>query len=281
MHNRIDNLIKGLKNEAGIFLSISLGVFLFVLFFQPFPLTNLDFNNGLVYMAGFGGIVVVVIVIIRILLPWIVYDNDSENDKPVIFPPVFQGFLILLISSVAIEFYLRYVGSVKLSFLISFKVFLISLAPPVILGLSDRIRSLTLMNDSLILEKKIMQRQVEKYEEDYLNKTVEFISENTNDNITLLIADVVCIKSSDNYVEILYREGETFKRKLLRNTLKNIEQQIRQYSNFIRCHRVCIANLHFIEKLTRIKDSSWLIIKGFDERLPVSRQYLLKLKEAL
>ena len=197
------------------------------------------------------------------------------------FHRYFQGFLILVISSVAIEFYLRYVGSVRITFLISFKVFLICLGPPVILGLSDRIRSLALMNDSLILEKKIIQRQVEQYEEDYLNKSVEFISENTNENITLLIAEVVYIKSSDNYVEILFKEGDIFKRKLLRNTLKNIEQQIRQYSNFIRCHRVCIANLHFIEKLTRINDSSWLIIKGFDERLPVSRQYLLKLKEAL
>jgi hypothetical protein len=281
VNRRIDKLIQNLKDESGLFLSISLGVFLFVLFFQPFPLNNIDFNNGLVYVAGFGGIVLLALVLIRIFLPWIIGENDIMNDNRKLFPPLLKGFLILLISAVSFEFYLRFVGSVPINFSISFKVFLICLAPPVILSFYDRISLLRLQNDSLILEKKIVQKQVEKYEEDYLNKSVEFVSENINENFTLLIAEVVFIRSADNYVEIVYKEGDTFKKKLIRNTLKNIEQQIRQYSNFLRCHRICIVNLHFIEKLVRVQDNNWLVIKEFGEQLPVSRQYLLKLKEAI
>jgi DNA-binding LytR/AlgR family response regulator len=82
-------------------------------------------------------------------------------------------------------------------------------------------------------------------------------------------------------VEIVYKEGTAYRKKLIRNTMKNIELQIRQYSNFIRCHRVCIVNLHFIEKLNRDEHNHWLTIKGLDEPIPVSRQYLLKLREAL
>jgi len=281
VNRKIDKLIQNLKNELGLFLSISLGVFLFVLFFQPFPLSNLDFNNGLVFVAGFGGIVLLVLIIIRTLLSWIIEVNGILNDNGRLIPPFLKGVLILIICAVSFEFYLRYVGSVRINFPISFKVFLICLAPPVILSLYDRINELLLQNNSLILEKKIVQKQVEKYEEDYLNKSVEFISENINENFTLLIAEVVFIRSADNYVEIVYKENEIFKKKLIRNTLKSIEQQIRQYSNFIRCHRICIVNLHFIDKLVRINDSNWLQIKGFDEQLPVSRQYLLKLREAL
>jgi hypothetical protein len=281
VNKRIDKLIQNLKDESGILLSVSLGVFLFVLFFQPFPLSDLDFNNGLVFVAGFGGIVLLSLVIVRTLLPWLLRENDKEHDNQKLFPPLLNGFLILVISGVSFEFYLRYAGSVTINFSISFKVFLICLAPPVILGIYDMITVLRQQNDSLILERKIIQKQVEKYEEDYLNKSVEFVSENINENFTLLIAEVVFIRSADNYVEIVYKEGATLKKRLIRNTLKNVEQQIRQYSNFLRCHRICIVNLHFIEKLVRINESNWLIIREYNEQLPVSRQYLLKLRESL
>jgi len=76
-------------------------------------------------------------------------------------------------------------------------------------------------------------------------------------------------------------EGNHIKKKLIRNTLKNTELHIKQYSNFIRCHRTCIVNMHYIEKLNHDYNSYWLKIKGYDEKIPVSRQYLLKLKEAL
>jgi DNA-binding LytR/AlgR family response regulator len=82
-------------------------------------------------------------------------------------------------------------------------------------------------------------------------------------------------------VEIVYKEGESCKKKLIRNTLRNIETQIKQYTNFIRCHRTCIVNVHFIERLDRDSNNHWLIIRGFDETIPVSRQFLLKVKEAL
>jgi DNA-binding LytR/AlgR family response regulator len=95
-----------------------------------------------------------------------------------------------------------------------------------------------------------------------------------------LIADVAFIKSADNYVEIVYVEGDTYKKKLIRNTLKNIELQIKQYSNFIRCHRISIVNFHFIEKLNSNYGNHWITIKGYEEHIPVSRQYLLKLKES-
>jgi len=47
------------------------------------------------------------------------------------------------------------------------------------------------------------------------------------------VADVAFIKSVDNYVEIAYKEGEHFRKKLIRNTLINIEHQMKPFPNFI------------------------------------------------
>jgi hypothetical protein len=265
----------------GLFLSISVGVFLFILFFQPFPLLNYDFNNDLVFVAGFGGITFLTLVLVRTILPWYIERNSKDDDNKNMIPAFMKGFLILLISSVAFDFYLHYVGSVSITFLITFKVVILCLAVSVILGIYDTLNKLRHQIAALELEKKIAQKQVEKYEEEYLYQTVEFMSENTNENLTLPIIEVAFIRSADNYVEIVYAEGEILKKKLMRNTLKNIEQQLRQYSNFLRSHRICIVNILFIEKIYRNNESHWLAIKGFNGALPVSRQYLIKLKEAI
>lgn len=281
MNKNIDQLIQKIKAELGLLLSISFGVFLFVLFFQPFPAINSGFDNDLVFVAGLSGIVLVSMIVVRTIIPWLIRENGDSDNNSKIYPRYLKGFIIFLISAVAFEFYLRYVGSVSIDFFITFKVVFICLAPPVILNLYDTLTGLRHQNELHLAEKKTMQKQVEKYEEDYLNKYVEFVSENVSENFSLLIAEVVFIRSADNYVEIVFKEGETFKKKLIRNTLKNIELQIRQYSNFLRCHRICIVNIHFVERVIRDNQNHLLVIRGSDEQIPLSRQYLLKLKEAL
>jgi DNA-binding LytR/AlgR family response regulator len=280
MNNKFNRLVQTLNEQLMLFLSISFGIFLFILFFQPFPLDRFDFNNRLLFNAGFGGIVFLLMFLVRIAFHRMVQNNHQNGNEPVL-PSFFNSFIILVLSSVAFVFYMRYVGFVSISFFIVFKVVLICLVPPVVLRLYDENKELVRKNVSLISEKKILQKQVEKYEEDNLNKSIEFISETNTENLTLLVAEVVYIQSADNYVEIVYKEGELFRKRLIRNTLKNIELQIKHYSNFIRCHRICIVNMHYIEKLNQNYSNHWLTIKGYPEKIPVSRQYLLKLKEAL
>jgi DNA-binding LytR/AlgR family response regulator len=280
VNKNIDQLVEDLKQELGLLLSISFGVFLFVLFFQPFPFEEFDFNNSLLFVAGLGTIVFVIMVIIRIVIPWI-FRKESQETKVLVLPAYFNAFIILILSSLAFEFYLRFVGMVHITFFITIKVILICLAVVLILGIYDLIDELRQQNELLVIERRSIQKQLGKFQDELLNKSIEFISENNSENLSLLISEVAVIKSADNYVEIIFKEGNNFKKKLIRNTLKNIELQIKQYSNFIRCHRICIVNLHYIEKLIRNNNNHWLIITGYDEQIPVSRQYLLRLKEAL
>lgn len=280
MDKKLNQFVELLNKELRVFLSISFGVFLFVLFFQPFPLDTFDFNNRLIFVAGLGTIVFLFMVLVRVGFAWL-FQKYNQNDDEVLLPPYLGAFTILTLNSVAFAFYLRYVGLVSISFYVMIKIILICLAPPIILRIYDLTTELKLQNTSLKSEKKLVQQQVEKYEDDFLNKSIEFISENSAENLKLLIVDVVFIRSADNYVEIVYKEDNTFKKRLIRNTLKNIEQQIKPYSNFIRCHRICIVNTRFIENLNRNFNTHSLSISGYPEQIPVSRQYLLKLKEVI
>jgi DNA-binding LytR/AlgR family response regulator len=280
VNKKLNRITETFKEELVLFLSISFGVFLFVLFFQPFPFVSFDFNDTLLFVSGIGAIVFLIMVLVRLIIPGLINNNNDESPTYDLLRYL-NGFMILSLSSVAVIFYLRYVGLVGITFHIVFKAVIICFSSPLALGLYDLFNELKQQIELLIVEKKIVQKQVEKYEEEILNKSIEFTSEYNADNFSLLISEVAIIRSADNYVEIVYREGEIFRKKLIRNTLKNIEFQIKQYSNFIRCHRICIVNLHYIEKLNKGNSNHWLTLKGLEEQIPVSRQYLLKLREAL
>ncbi|MDF1548780.1 MAG: LytTR family DNA-binding domain-containing protein [Bacteroidales bacterium] len=280
MGKKINKFIRILKEDLGLLLSISLGVFLFVLFFQPFPIEKLDFNNRLVFVAGLSGIVFLFIALVRFSFHLYII-RDKQNREEFFLPTFIGGFIILFLSSISFTFYLHYVGSVSITFLIMFKVVLICLAAPITLKLHDRFHELKKQIELLLREKMAIQGQVKKYEEDYLNKSIELFSENNAESIKLPLADVALIRSADNYVELIFKEAGVYKKKLIRNTLKNIEQQIKPYTIFNRCHRTSIVNLHAVDKLKKTYNNYWLIIKGLEENVPVSRQYIQKLKEAL
>jgi hypothetical protein len=280
LNRKLNQFVVLLKAALGLFLSISFGVFLFVLFFEPFPLDRFDLNNSIVFVAGMAAISFAIMSLVRITLPWLIKKYDQHQFDPLL-PPYANSFIIFVLTLGSFGFYVHYVGSVQLSISIMFKLGLLSIAPPVSLWLHDLIKDLKKQNEALRKEIEIIEGKVEKYEEDYLVKPIEFIFDSSSENLTLLVADVAFIKSADNYVEIVFKEGDVLKSKLIRNTLKNIELQLKPYTNFIRCHRICIVNAHYVNKLNRDMSNHWLSIKGYDERIPVSRQYLLKLKENL
>jgi DNA-binding LytR/AlgR family response regulator len=280
MQIKFTHVVYSFKEDVRLLLSISFGVFLFLLFFQPFPLEKFDFNNRLLIELGLGAIVFLFLALVRFLLQWL--KQQYEQTYLVSSLSAFTGgFIITALTSVAFAFYLRYVGQVPVSFFVIIKIVLICLAPPAALWQYDKIAELKEQNELLQQENELIRLKVEQFEEDLLNKSITLISESSSETLSLVIADIAFVRSADNYVEVAWKEGEIIRKKLLRNTLRNIEQQIKSYSNFIRCHRTCIINTHFVDKLERNYSSYWLILKGYADRIPVSRQYLLKLKESI
>ena len=259
-------------------MSITFSIFLFILFFQPFPLERFDFNNSLLFIAGLAAIIFFLMVLVRLAFPWLLQYYDGIKHVPVL-PSYLDGFLMMVFSSVAFAFYLRYVGQINITFYIMFKVIAICIVPPVALRLYDTFKDLKQQNESLGKEKNLIKEQILKYEDDYTDESITLIAESNSEKLTMPVSDIAFIKSADNYVQIVYREGAEFKNKLLRNTLRNIEGQITSFPSFIRCHRTCIVNKFYVDKMLKSYNNHWLTIKGYPEQLPVSRQYILMFRD--
>jgi hypothetical protein len=248
MNHKLSRLLLLIKQDAGLYLGISLGIFLFVLFFQPFHSVKFDMNNWLLFVAGIAACIYFILILVRILFRWIITDKEQIYDEPYIHSG-FEEFVIWVLCSVAASFYLRYVGSIPVTFFIIFKVVLICLIPPLIVRFYDRLKLLKQENDTLLREKEALQQTVHDLETDSLNKSIEFVSDNLNEHLVMQLSDIILVKSADNYVEIIYREGTEVKRSIIRSTLKSVETQLKPYSSFIRCHRTAIVNSTQIQRI--------------------------------
>ncbi|MGB5693365.1 MAG: LytTR family DNA-binding domain-containing protein [Flavobacteriaceae bacterium] len=100
--------------------------------------------------------------------------------------------------------------------------------------------------------------------------------------IDLNLNDIFYISSDDNYVDVHYRSADKRKKIVLRSSLKNIESQIvNPLSPISRCHRRYLINTeYFIIENSNLR-SMTVTLRGYDDLLPVSKQYARAIKKKL
>lgn len=269
-----------LRDELGRLFILSIGVFLFILFFQPFPLEQLDYNNRLLFVTGLGVIYFLVACIILIILPlsfprWF---KISEWESG---PPFYLISLLLVFTVTAFAFYIRYVGKSELSLYLMFKMVLVCLLPLIILLILYKNKSQKRVIDILQEQNKYYLSRVRENDKIGLEEEIDIQSSSKSDKLSLKYKNILHIKSADNYIEIFYLENGLVEKRLIRNTLKNLESQLANQQLFIRCHRASIVNVMYIDKLVRSYSGYSLKMNYLEEKIPVSRQYLIQVKNVI
>lgn len=279
-HKNIDQFITLTKKQFKIYLEIAISVFLFILFFQPFPLGKFEFENNLLFIAGFGVITLFFLIVSQILFQSGLIRAEEEMSENSVYMPLYF-FTQVLTTSLAFVFYIRYVGQTPVTFVIVVKVIFISISLPVTIYLKNKIESYQVRLKRLIHESRAAQDKLKQFSESHTNRFIELISENESDNFRILVSEIVFVKSANNYVEIGYQDEGVVKKKMIRNTLRNIELQLREFNNFIRTHRTSIVNIQHVNRLNKGFNTFWLSFDNTKETIPVSRQYLMAVKELL
>ena len=266
-----------LKQNLKVILGISMGSFLFILFFQPIELNTTDFNNMLLIIAGFGVITFIFLVLALIIAPSIL-PRLFKSGKWNFNREIVLNTCIWVLNSVAFTFYTRYVGQTNITFYSVFIIVLLCLLQVTILIIVNRFEILKIkLQDELNPEMKPDKISTKENK----SEIIEFISENKSEKISLHLNKVIMLRSADNYVEIFWKKEEEIKKKLIRQTLQNTEYLLLKYSQIIRCHRTCLFNTNYVSKLNIYPQGYKLKLNFIEEEIPVSRQYILKVKEAL
>ncbi|MEN0051109.1 MAG: LytTR family DNA-binding domain-containing protein [Bacteroidota bacterium] len=97
----------------------------------------------------------------------------------------------------------------------------------------------------------------------------------SNDKIAFSVApkDIYYLKSEANYIEFIYKNGNSFEKNLLRNTLSAMEQQFQDLDYLFRCHKSYLVNLDQAERISGNAQGLKIHFEGLEEIIPVSRKY--------
>jgi len=196
----------------------SIWLILFLVLIAPFDIAELSFQNRLILMPLYGVISFLSYIIFIPLQNWLFQKVGKWNLY------LELGFIILFNIIAFLGCYIYYQSDIingnyplrKFALEVYYPIFLILLTIIIFLRwfLFRIIRP--------VQEKKIILK-----------------GENKLDVLQIHFSNLVCVSSSDNYVEIYYLENGMLQKKLLRNTLKNIQQD---EPRLLKVHRSYLIN---------------------------------------
>ncbi len=171
---------------------------------------------------------------------------------------------IIIISLVYIFLYGNPLGNFVNDFLFSLKYTLLGILIPYSFAL-------------LVIYYKKHREQIEelqnKISKPTEKKLLAFKDDKNKIKFSVLTKDLLYIESTDNYVSVFYNLEGKLQRQLLRNTMKNMEEMLKE-SSIIRCHRSFMVNSENVAFVKKTGKKINLKIHSIDKTIPVSEKYL-------
>ncbi len=240
------------KYHLIIALIISLWLVLFLVLIAPFDIAELTFSARLEILPIYGLMSFVAYMVLIPIQNWVFnYFKSWTFISEVLFIIVFNSIQIFTT-------YSYYKSSIvngnydfqKFSFEIYMPIFFILL--PIIIFLR------------WFLNKKVPNKS---------ENTIILKGDNKLDVLQILPKDLICISSADNYVEVNYLLRGELHKKLLRNTLKGIQNDV---PDLLKVHRSHLINpTHFKEW----NGSNSILLSEME--IPVSKNYKAALLELI
>lgn len=129
--------------------------------------------------------------------------------------------------------------------------------------------------------KEINHALAERIKPDITDEGFITLAGSTRDSVTARPEDILFLEATGNYVNVHYRQDNKTVYKLLRTTIKQVEEALQNQPVFVRCHRTFIVNTQKIYNVTGNAQGYKLFLYDTPEEIPVSRTYLKSLKDIL
>lgn len=111
--------------------------------------------------------------------------------------------------------------------------------------------------------------------------TPVLLSGSTKDSLSLFPADLLYLEAFGNYVKIHYETSGQVRQKLLRATIKQMEEALATCPSILRCHRAFLVNLDQVVRLQGNAAGYHLFFRQTEEQVPVSRAYTATVREKI
>ncbi len=255
-------------------------VMLFLFFFKPFG-TQIREGAELVYLkicASFGLVTAAVILIVNtfcLLLPAVFNEEKWRVWKETLY----NIFFIALIGFG--NFFLAHWLWNKPLDASSFwawqgMTFAVGIFPTIIGAFLTQMK----LSKKYAAEAAQLSRHVHPHT-DFPSQIITLTGENQNETLRLDADQIAYLSAADNYVQVFFFENEALKSRMLRATLKKMEDALATCPQFFRCHRTYIVNLEKVEKVSGNAQGYRLHMAGAEATVPVSRNLNEEIQEKL
>lgn len=128
---------------------------------------------------------------------------------------------------------------------------------------------------------KISRFNTKKFYQKKNGNHLKFFGKNKNEHITLETDTFICIKSEGHYIKVYYMcpKSNQVKNMVLRNTMKEIENQTINYSFIYRCHKSFIINLDFLNSVIGNSNRTHIYLEHFSDAIPISKNKISFIKD--
>mgnify|MGYP000303676348 CR=1 FL=1 len=263
------------SNSFRFFMSFSFGffTFLFLYFLTPFSLIFLKGQFLFEYVFGISIIVFLVSIFLLFVLPFL-FKNFFNPEKWTIGKNVAFIFIGHFIAGFFLWLYNYKVknkyGMEPLSLAtFTYYTFIVGLFPSIFIIFFNekyiRERKNKNANDILLLKNDVTKEDIASF--------IVCNSEDSKDTLKIAIENLVYIKSQSNYACFFVYENDLLKEKILRITLKKLEEQLTGYKDFYRCHKSYIINSNYINNLEGNARGYQLLLSVSATKIPVSRSF--------
>ena len=102
-----------------------------------------------------------------------------------------------------------------------------------------------------------------------------------DDLLEINSSQLLYVEACGNYVKVYYRKDEAVAQKMLRATIKQIEDAAGGYPNIVKCHRAFLVNLKAVKQVSGNSQGYRLRLGGSVAEVPVSRAYTSTIRNSI
>ncbi|WP_221657118.1 LytR/AlgR family response regulator transcription factor [Bacteroides salyersiae] len=262
---------------------ISCGIVFFILLlFQPFGISAIS-HNKLGILLGYMAVTGLFLCIPVYLLP-LLFPDFYEDERWTVGKHLLNNLFIFFFIAVGLWLYSDWIfgwglrWDIFCSFLVSAVV--VGIFPTAFFVMLNRNRFLAShlreameMNQYLQKAESIPNRNRLEDEKEYI-----VFSGGTKESFELIASDLLYVEAEGNYVKIVYRKNEKCTHKMLRATMKQVEEVSRPFSYIVKSHRAFLVNLCAVSKVSGNSQGYRLFLYDCEDSIPVSRAYSKEVK---
>jgi len=195
--------------------------------------------------------------------------------------------LLLHLTVVIFNFSFILLISKNITYLFSFKLFLILIVSVLLLGFVPS-TIVVWIDYTLKLKQNLKKSQFynEKLKEiieknENLEGPINILSKSKNEIINISLNNLLFIRAEGNYVEVYTKKDKQIIKNLYRVSIETIENELKKFPYIIRTHRSYIVNIRNIEHSKGTARNYLLFFSNINESIPVSRNRFKDFNKAI